>query len=219
VIGPDLSVQQTPVRYRVFWYHLGHSRRAGPLSFSVRRRETEASLRSVFFHEDDYCQVEILPANAHGYCLREMGQIDQFADAHRDGPGFTDVYMRGEPPAPLSSLGATLADLRSTIGAVLAPFDQVFTGYSSHREPCGSVHAWDIDDSAAVFAKIGEADVVQSVWFSLHGVPTEEIGEWCRALACLPHAFEMILTDWNSRDVLLLKVDQRLALYLRGYHA
>ncbi len=176
-------------------------------------------MRSAYFHEDDYCQVELLPAAAHGYCLNEMARIDEFAMAHRDGPGFTDVYMRGESPVALASVSLTLADLRSTIGAVLTPFDQVVTGYSSHRESCRSVNAWGLDDAAAIFAGVGEADLVESVWFSLHGVPAECIGEWCRALISLPRSTELVLADWNSSEVVPIDDELALAAYLRGYHA
>src|SRR5262249_55770988 len=50
------------------------------------------AVRVAFFHEDDYCQVEVLPAAAAGPCRSEMGRIDEFAEAHLDGMGFTDIY-------------------------------------------------------------------------------------------------------------------------------
>ena len=174
-------------------------------------------LRSVFFHEDSYCQVEILPAVAYGYCTHEMKRIDEFASAHRDGLGFTDVYLRTEPPASLMLLGITLSDLRSTIGETFAPFDQVFTGYSSHRERCPSVQAWGFDDSVAVFAGLDEDDVVLSVWLLLQGVTKRKIGEWCRALISLPRSDEMLLADWNSSEVVLLKDQPSLESYLKSY--
>ena len=68
-------------------------------------------MASAFFHEDDYCQVEVLPITARGYCLAEMGRIDDFADAHLDGAGWTAMYVRGESPQPLASLGITLEEL------------------------------------------------------------------------------------------------------------
>jgi hypothetical protein len=176
-------------------------------------------MRSAFFHEDDYCQVELLPAAVHSYCLHEMGRIDEFAAAHRDGLGFTDVYIRGESPVSLASLGVTLADLHSTVGAYLVPFDQIFTGYGSHREPCRSIRAWDLDNSAAIFAGVGEADLVESLWLSLYGVPADRIGEWCRTLVSLPRSSEMVLADWNSSEVVLLADEPALAAYLRGDHA
>ncbi len=176
-------------------------------------------MRSAFFREDDYCQVEILPVTVHGYCVREMGRIDEFASAHWDGAGFTDIYMRGGPPDSLGSLGITLADLCSGIGAALAPFDQVYTGYSSHRETCQSVHAWGINDSEAVFAGVGADGVVRAIWLSLHGISPDQVGPWCRALQSLPRSPELLLADWNSSEVVLLTDESGLVTYLRGYHA
>lgn len=176
-------------------------------------------MRSVFFHEDDYGQVEVLPAVAYDYCAEEMRRLDEFADVHRAGLGFTDCYMRGEPPDSLASLGVTLQALHSTIGTVLPRFDQVFTGLHSHRDPCRSVYAWGLDDTAVAFASIGKSDVVQSIWLSLHGVSAERIDEWCLALGSLPHSSEMLLADWNSSQLVRFKDKQGLASYLRGYHA
>jgi hypothetical protein len=171
-------------------------------------------MASAFFHEDDYCQVEVLPSAARGYCLAEMASIDEFSDAHRDGAGFTDVYVRGEPPQPLASLGITVAALGSAIDPLVPRFVEVQTGYSSYRQPCPSVVGWGLGDGEALFASVGEGAVVGPVWLALHGVPAERVGLWCWVLRSLPSAAELLVADWSASRVVLLADEPALAAYL-----
>jgi len=171
---------------------------------------------TAFFHEDDYCQVEVLPASARGYCLTEMGRIDEFAEAHWDGAGFTGMYVRGQPPMPLASLGTKLAEWELALEPLVARFSQVLTGYSSYREPCTSVVGWGFSDGQAVFAGVGEGGLVGPVWLSLNGVTAERVELWSRLLGSLPRAAELVVADWNSSQVVSLADEPGLAAYLRG---
>ncbi len=171
---------------------------------------------SAFFHEDDYCQVEVLPIAARAHCLAEMGHIEEHADAHSDGAGFMDIYLRGKSPLPLASLGITLEELRSAVEPLVPRFAQVFTGYGSHREPCRSVSGWGLGDGEAMFASVGEGGVVGPVWLSLYGVSAEGVGLWCKMLRSLPRAEELLVADWNAGLVVPIADQTKLAAYLRG---
>jgi len=171
-------------------------------------------MSSVFFHEDDYCQVEVLPVASRAHCLAEMGHVEAFADAHRDGAGFTDIYLRGESPLPLASLGITLEELRSAVGPLVPRFAQVFTGYGSYRELCRSVCGWGLGDGEAMFAGVGEGEVVGPAWLSLYGISAEGAGLWCKVLRSLPRAEELLIADWNAGLVVPLADEPQLAAYL-----
>ncbi len=173
-------------------------------------------MREGYFHEDDYCQVEVLPASARTYCLVEMGRIDEFAKAHWDGTGFTDMYIRRQAPVSLVSLGTTLAEWESAIGPLVPRFTQVLTGYSSYRESCPSVVGWGLSDGQAVFASVGEAKAVGPVWLSLNGVTAERVGLWARLLRSLPRAPELLIADWSASQVVVLADVPALEAYLQG---
>lgn len=40
---------------------------------------------SIYFHEDDFCQIEILPIENLGFCLKQAGCIEEFAKTHKSG--------------------------------------------------------------------------------------------------------------------------------------
>ena len=51
-----------------------------------------------FFHEDDYCQKELLPRSVEALARRQMAEIATFAAAHEaPGGGWTEMYVRQEP--------------------------------------------------------------------------------------------------------------------------
>ena len=65
-------------------YSYGRGTRRKLLTSSARECETTGT---VFFHEDDYCQVEVLPASACGYCLTEMAASTSSLRHTGTGPG------------------------------------------------------------------------------------------------------------------------------------
>jgi hypothetical protein len=49
--------------------------------------------REIYFHEDDYCQQQLLPREASAYARAEVQKIGEFAESHRvpGGRGWTDI--------------------------------------------------------------------------------------------------------------------------------
>lgn len=54
-------------------------------------------MKELYFHEDDYCQVELLPMSALESSVGEMKKIAAFSDAHWDGTAFGDISTLGLP--------------------------------------------------------------------------------------------------------------------------
>jgi hypothetical protein len=57
----------------------------------------------VYFHEDDYCQQEVLPLTALDFCSKQIKEIDEFAVAHL-APGGADIPMSSRERIHLRSL-------------------------------------------------------------------------------------------------------------------
>src|ERR1043166_1688474 len=90
--------------------------------------------REIYFHEDDYCQQELLPREALAFVESEIKKSDEFAAAHLapGGIGGTYLYTRRAPPMSFRALRMTREDFDSAISPHLPPFHQVYTGYSSY---------------------------------------------------------------------------------------
>ena len=98
-----------------------------------------------YFHEDDYRQQEFLPAESWAHCARQVETIDSFAAAHETAHGWTDVFVRDDGPHKIAELHLPAASLASALAALLPPFDQVTTGYSTHVEIAPQVQAFGDD--------------------------------------------------------------------------
>jgi hypothetical protein len=161
-------------------------------------------MREVFFHEDDYCQIEVLPLENLRSCLEQAGAIEEFA-AHRTGAGWDAMYVRHENPITLETLRIPLADIRAKLSPTLAEYDEVFTGYSSYRERCRNVRAFGNDESPTIFVGFGANDLVTAIWCSYPLI----------ALQQLPRFDELLLADWGWSIICPLQETPRLLTYLQ----
>lgn len=67
--------------------------------------------RGIFFHEDNYCQQQLLPGEIAEYVELELKRINDFSEEHRapSGSEWTDVYVRKETPLGLPAREITAA--------------------------------------------------------------------------------------------------------------
>ena len=164
-------------------------------------------MREAYYHEDDFCQVELLPIDNLQHCLAQMGEQQAFAAAHQSGAGWTDMYMRQEPPSRLVTLGMTGEQLRLAVMEVLPPYDAVFTGYSSYRVECRNVLAFGGDKTETLFAGLDGDGIVADLWCS-DALPQ---------LLLLPLLEQLLLADWNAGCACPLADQALFARYLQEY--
>ena len=164
-------------------------------------------MREAYYHEDDFCMIELLPLDNLQHCLAQMGEQQAFADAHRSGAGWTDMYVIEAPPSPLSALGMTAQQLRLALAAALPPYDAVCTGYGSYRVECKNVLAFGADSTETLFAGLDEGGIVCDLWCS-EGMPQ---------LMLLPLKEQLLLADWGAGFVCPLADGELFARYLQEY--
>ena len=164
-------------------------------------------MREAYYHEDDFCQVELLPLDNLQHCLAQMGQQQAFAAAHQSGAGWTDMYVREDSPSRLVTLGITGEQLRLAVQAELPPYDAVFTGYSSYRVECRNVLAFGGENTETLFAGLDDDGIVADLWCS------DAMPELLR----LPLTKQLLLADWNAGLACPLADQVLFTRYLREY--
>ena len=164
-------------------------------------------MREAYFHEDDEGQVQLLPLDNLQHCLQQMGQQRAFADAHQNGAGWSEMYVREAAPSKLSALGITAEQLRLAVMEVLPPYDAVFTGYGSYRVQCKNLLAFGGEHTETLFAGLGEHGIVEELWCS-DGMPE---------LLRLPLQEQLLLADWNAGLACPLSDHALFARYLQEY--
>jgi hypothetical protein len=172
----------------------------------------EDKLREAFFHEDDYCQIEVLPASNWDYCVTQLQKIGKFSYEHFDGAGWTDMHIRGESPQQVKSLNINVKDLASSLSKTLTPFDRVLTGYSSFREETEQTMAFGSEISSIIFVEY-ENDVVTAIWLDSGIMSREDKQLALTVLLRLESMSEMILVDWNLGKIIKLSDRDKLISY------
>lgn len=169
-------------------------------------------IRTAYFHEDDYCQIELVRDGNLAWCLDQTRRIGEFSDAHRAGDVWTKMYMRQANPVELITLGLTVETLTEQLSPHLPPFDEVQTGYSSHVEEAAGTLAFGSPDVTA-FADHRDG-VVSAIWFALVPGDEKEIEMAAAALNALA-PWRLLLVDWGWREVIPLTDALALSGYLR----
>lgn len=162
----------------------------------------------VWYHEDDHCQIELLPKAAEDFARHQAGDIDTFSAAHDDGGmGWTDIYLRGESPASLKDLNITLAELAHVVPSNFRRIDRVLTGYASYQEPAPQVVAWQAD-GGTMFASFDESGIISEIWFC------QPVAEMEPFLSEMANKWPLILADWSWSRVVDLSDRDAVRAYL-----
>jgi hypothetical protein len=173
--------------------------------------------REIYFHEDDYCQQELLPRGALAFAEAEIKMQDEFADAHRapDGIGWTDVYVRRKPPVDFRTLGMTKDNFDGVVSPHLAPFNFVYTGYSSYRERCRNAAAWRTSQQNAIFADWNDEGIITNVWTQFFESDEKSLLAGSKAVAALGMLHSIIYVDWAWGYACEVTTEDAFALRLR----
>lgn len=152
----------------------------------------------VYFHEDEYCQQEILPASALDFCRNQLTEIDEFATEHQapGGVGWTKMYLREDSPQKLSDLNITKEAFRSVMKEHLPEISVVYTGYSSYRELCQRTVGFGYHTDCIIYADWNEQDIVDSIWTGIFTTKETELAAAVSALQNLGKQFPLIYVDW-----------------------
>jgi hypothetical protein len=136
-------------------------------------------MREAYFHEDDYRQIELVCDENLEWYVEQAARIEQFADNHRAGAGWTDMYVPPETPVPLAARGITIENFADAVTPLLPPFDAVTTGFSTTIERVPNARAFGNDPEIIVFAKAGQ-EIISAIWITLQ--PTDAAKRGCHEI-------------------------------------
>ena len=150
----------------------------------------------VFYHEDDYCQQEILPLSAVEFCQDQIADASAFSEAHRcdDGMGWTDVYQLSSPPQSLAELHIHRDRFAELMGQL--PARDVFTGYGATSWLCEKTVGYGFDGNCVVFAEWDESGEIQRVWTHIFSDDEAKRQAVIESLQGLGSFFPLLYVDW-----------------------
>ena len=140
-------------------------------------------------HEDDWRQIEFVPAANAAHIRSELAALAIFKQEHRQGSGWDQVYLRKEHPSPFSTLSAQFVDLPTLTEYPLALSGQKVRGGFALADSDG----WFIYGQKTPEGKILELAVQPT-----GSQPTQQ---FARALVQIAHASGTLLVDWYHTSI------------------
>lgn len=174
------------------------------------------AVNEVPFVEDDYRQIELVPAENLDFLNHELTEIEAFARRQDAGPGYDEVFMRHEIPvaldakafrkdhfiALLTGAGLSKALIKDASGFAFQDWENGMSAYG--------------DASLSVFFESDEG-FIQTIWLSINrhakGI-REEKG--VLLLWQMGEKMNLVLADWNSLEIVPLTDEDKVRAYLKN---
>ncbi|MBG6188432.1 hypothetical protein [Flavobacterium sp. CAN_S2] len=170
---------------------------------------------SVYFHEDSFNQVELLPRENLFYLQKENEQIENFAEDNFVGNGFKDIYRRKENPMTVEDKKISFDKLdKMLIELGLEKISEVYEGYGSTKWKCENTFAYTLD-RAEIFISSKDS-YIKDFWingFRFHK-DIETKTKLKNVLLNLGNEMDLILNDWDLTITIDLKIESEIKKYL-----
>ncbi|MCR8559230.1 hypothetical protein KXD93_16350 [Mucilaginibacter sp. BJC16-A38] len=175
------------------------------------------NIDSIFFHEDDYCQIELLPLVNLLANLNEVDNPIYLAQENHTSFGFSGLYNKDATVISLSVLNIFLDDFEKILRKnALFCFKKVYTGYSSERILKDNIGAFGFENYVIYYKH--ENGIILTIWLgfsplldTLKVYPQKLIN----SLNELGLAYNLILTDWIENITVNLKSTHIISNYFK----
>lgn len=171
--------------------------------------------QSIFFHEDDYCQVQLTLKENLTQLQKEAQEVLGFAKEHFDGSGFTDIKVREEETHKLAGRQIKTNDIKAVIiNAGFNKIPKVFTGYGQfYREELKNTKAYG-KNGCAIFYDYKD-NIVEHIWLEYHwGNEQTDKDKFAICLSGLGKKWNLLLMDWNQLKLVELTNSSAIRKYL-----
>lgn len=171
----------------------------------------------VFFHEDAYCQVELLPINNLLIKRNKTNSDRNHREQNLTDDGFLNISTRSSIKYPLSSINIDYKEFEVILKeSSLFFFDKVYTGYSTERILKNSIHGFGFENYILYYEF--NNDIITQCWidYNLFSDTLNCYPERLQnALFKLGTIYDLILIDWNELLTVVLKNEPDLANYIK----
>lgn len=164
---------------------------------------------TIFYHEDDYCQIEIVPKENLSDLIKQADNIADFSAEN----GYSDIYVREENKVSLKSREIDKTELEKLLTELgTEKHTEVTTGYGSdYRVKSENTIGFGKEYSAVYFDF--ENDKVKNIWITnLFGLNNDKVVD---VLSTIGEKWNLVLMDWNSSELIDLSNKEMIKKYLK----
>jgi hypothetical protein len=174
--------------------------------FKRKKVDSNLSGSTLFYHEDDFCQIELSPIENLSLFQAQSDEINDLASKEAGTTGFTEIYVRDDNDRlKLSERKITPAELEEIIHeSGLEKAETVTTGYGqTFREISKNTIGFGKNYSAIYFDF--DNGIVQHIWLTgLFSIDKEALTNTLHKVGL---KWNLLLMDWNqTRSIDLLNI-------------
>lgn len=183
--------------------------------FSKKDKNLNAE-NKVFFHEDLFCQVEIVPRENSVNIEIENDKITDFAKDKFNGVGFSDIYERGEQIVKTNERKINISNFDKLVtGSGFNKTNTVYTGFGSFEEVCNNTIAFELD-GAVIYYDFKEDNVIDNIWLDgfRFNNDSKEKERMIDVLYQIGRKWNLILNDWDLCEKIDLEIEHEIRKYI-----
>jgi len=168
---------------------------------------------SVFFHEDNYCQIELLPIQN---LFSENSAMQNYSNENFNGDGFITATARDETKFPLYKLEISYSSFVLIVEKIaLFSIEKVYTGYLSHRVLKNNISAYGFENYILYIES--NNGLISKLWIDYY-LFSDTLNGYPHTLQTtlyeLGLKYELVLVDWNEFLTVILKNNNQLNEYI-----
>jgi hypothetical protein len=172
---------------------------------------------SVFFHEDNYCQIELLPIQNLFSKNNEADVTKERSEEALTDDGFITIFSRAETKYPLDKLNINITDFETELKQyALFDIKNVYTGYSSQRLLKNNIHCVGFENY--ILYHEFNNNIVTKAWLDYNAF-SDTLNSYPEslqsALLKLVLTYDLILVDWNELITVILKNESAVTNYIK----
>ena len=166
---------------------------------------------TIFYHEDDFGQVEIIPSENFDRLVKEAENVQDFSEKHFDGGGYTDMYVRKENDLRLEAREIKVSELNEVLSKLsIEKHTIVTTGIRPGEMLSEDTFGYGENDRGLFFdVKDG---IVSNIWISGRLEVNDET--LIAVLNEIGTKWNLLLMDWNKLELVDLKSKEQLKKYV-----
>ena len=180
--------------------------------FRDKKNKKSENNSSLFFHEDDFCQIELIPIENYDDAKSQLEKSSDFSREHFDGVGYTDIYLRSENKFELERRKILVRDLHNLlINVGFTEVGKVTTGYGQDYRVVPENTVGFGHDYSAIYYDY-KSDFVTNIWLTQpFNIEKKKLIHF---LTEVGKRWYLLLVDWEASEVVHLSEEKAISKYL-----
>lgn len=166
---------------------------------------------TIFYHEDDFGQVEIIPSENFERLIKEAKNVKDFSEKHSDGGGFTDIYVREQSGLKLEERKIKVSELNNILTKLsVEKHTMTTTGIRPDEMLHKNTFGYGENYNGLFFDF--KDDIVSNIWISGRLNVNDE--KLISVMNEIGTTWSLVLMDWNSLELIDLKNKKQIKKYV-----